>query len=654
MIERMKKLTFLVTQKEYDGFIAGLREQGVVHVQQLKQGQTSPQLQQALDLRLRYQQAIDYLDISLKAWGESPSERLEVRGKRLENTFGSEASIPNNPLTSNHSPLTTKSGEESLPVLEFVEKLKAEEVSIRHEIDEAEKNAEKMEPWGNFDWQSIKRLQEESGMQVFFYACNAKSFQQEWAEKYFATPIDEYRKRTYFLAFSDEEPDIKAERLELPAGSLDAYRKEAADAKEALQKNHDTICWLARNYRDELEKGKALAQGEIQLQQVELSDESIADGAVRLMVGWTLADKADELCKWLNEKQVYYELEDPAYEDDVPVKITNDGYTSLFEPILRMYSLPNYRDIDPSVFFAPFFMLFFGLCLGDGGYGLIVLLGGIYLALKGSTDDLKSYGRLGIWLGLATTICGLLMGTVFGIDLTKQDWAFLAPVKPYFINDNGIGPIFGYSPMMVISVIIGLIQVLLGMVLKACKAWKNYGFAYSIGTFSWVVALLSAIALFGLPACGVALPQALIYVLYGLIGVSVVGIFLYNNPSAYKNPITGPLLNIGGGVWATYGMSTGLLGDLLSYIRLFALGLTGGVLGGVFNSLALDLTSSMPWFVRWLPMVLILLAGHGITFALSMISAFVHPMRLTFVEFFKNADFSGGGKEYNPFRTVKG
>ena len=638
MIERMKKLTFLVTQKEYDGFIAGLREQGVVHVQQLKQGQTSPQLQQALDLRLRYQQAIDYLDISLKAWDKEQGARSKEQENSNLGTTGEQSSCP-------------------LPLapcpLESVEKLKAEEVSIRHEIDEAEKNAEKLEPWGNFDWQSIQRLQEETGMQVFFYACNAKSFQQEWAEKYFATPIDEYRKRTYFLAFSDEEPDIKAERLELPAGSLDTYRKEAADAKEALQKNHDTICWLARNYRDELEKGKALAQGEIQLQQVELSDESIADGAVRLMVGWTLADKADELCKWLDEKQVFYELEDPAYEDDVPVKITNDGYTSLFEPILRMYSLPNYHDIDPSVFFAPFFMLFFGLCLGDGGYGLLVLLGGTFLALKGD-EETKSYGRLGIWLGLATMVCGLLMGTVFGIDLTKQDWAFLAPVKPYFINDNGIGPIFGYSPMMVFSVIIGLIQVLLGMVLKACKAWKNYGFAYSIGTFSWVVALLSAIALFGLPACGVALPQALIYVLYGLIGVSVVGIFLYNNPSAYKNPITGPLLNIGGGVWATYGMSTGLLGDLLSYIRLFALGLTGGVLGGVFNSLALDLTSSMPWFVRWLPMVLILLAGHGITFALSMISAFVHPMRLTFVEFFKNADFSGGGKEYNPFRTVKG
>lgn len=627
MIERMKKLTFLVTQKEYDGFIAGLREQGVVHVQQLKQGQTSSALQEALDTRLRYQQALDYLDISLSAWGK-------------------ETNIPDSPLNEKDTEASTPEGD----LLGYVENLKVEEVNIRHRIDEAEKNIQRLEPWGNFNWKDVKRLQQETGLQVFFYACSAKSFQREWAEEFFATPIDEYRKRTYFLAFSDEEPDIKAERLELPAGSLSQYQQEAAEAKTALRKNHEATCQLALQQRHFFVEGMKRAQSEIQLRQVELSDESIAEGAVRLMIGWTLADKAGELSRWLDARHIYYELEDPAYEDDVPVKITNDGYTRLFEPILRMYSLPNYHDIDPSIFFAPFFMLFFGLCLGDGGYGLLVLLGGAYLAMKGS-EGTRSYGRLGVWLGLATTVCGLLTGTVFGIDLTKQDWALLASVKPYFLNDNGVGLIFGYSPMMVISVIIGLVQVLLGMVLKGCKAWKNYGFGYAIGTFSWVTALFSAIALFGLPACGINLSAGVVYALYGLIGISVIGIFLYNNPGAYKNPILGPLLNIGGGVWATYGMATGLLGDLLSYIRLFALGLTGGVLGGVFNALAFDLTSSLPWAIRWLPMVFILLAGHGITFALSMISAFVHPMRLTFVEFFKNADFSGGGKEYSPFRV---
>jgi V/A-type H+-transporting ATPase subunit I len=308
-----------------------------------------------------------------------------------------------------------------------------------------------------------------------------------------------------------------------------------------------------------------------------------------------------------------------------------------------MYSLPNYHDLDVTPYFAPFFMLFFGLCMGDAGYGIIIFL--VSLILHGKLKkEQKPYATLGMFLGGMTIVCGTLTGSFFGIDLSQQDWAFLAPVKKYFINENNF-TLFGYSPMMVISVIIGLIQVLLGMVLAGMKAAKLYGWKYGIGKFSWVTALLSAVLLFGLPACGVELSTYVQYIFYGLIGLSALGIFFYNTPN--KNP----LVNFGTGVWDTYGMATGLLGDLLSYIRLFALGLTGGVLGSVFNSLAIDMTDSLSWGVRWLPMLIILLLGHGINFALCMISSFVHPMRLTFVEFFKNANFEGGGKAYEPFRV---
>ncbi len=621
MIEKMKKLTFLVTEKEYESFIASLRELGVVHVQQLQKGATSQELQDGMALEQRYKSALQALEIYAKTYKE-----MAV-------------------------PQSVQESSSPIELLQHVEDLRAEELNLLHNIDALQKNISMLEPWGDFDPASVKHLSDASAQQIHFYRCSSKFFKREWVDKYFATPINEMDKRVFFITFSEETPDIQAEQIFLPEGTLSGYKAECKVEEEKLNAVHAELLYINANARKVLESGLIKVQNEISLSKVHLSDERVAGDVLRLMIGWVRADKTEALVEYLEKDKIYYEMEDPAYEDDVPVQITNGGYTSLFEPILRMYSLPNYHDIDPSVFFAPFFMLFFGLCLGDGGYGLLVFLGGAYLAWKGS-EDVKSYGRLGIWLGLTTMICGLLMGTVFGIDLTKQDWAFLAPIKPYFINDNGIGPIFGYSPMMVFSVIIGLVQVLLGMVLKACKAWKNYGFGYAIGTFSWVLALLSAIALFGLPACGIDLSQVVKYVLMGVIGISVIGIFLYNNPSAYKNPITGPLLNIGGGVWATYNMATGLLGDLLSYIRLFALGLTGGVLGGVFNMLAYDLTATMPWFIRWIPMVLILLAGHGITFALSMISAFVHPMRLTFVEFFKNANFEGGGKEYTPFREI--
>ena len=619
MIEKMKKFTFLVTDKEYEGFISSLRQQGVVHVQQLQQGASSQELQQALDLESRYVAALRVLDSAAKTYQVAP-----------------------------HAPALGQASD-SLEVLTRIENIQAEEQTLMHERDAIEKDIRVLEPWGNFDMKALQRLAQASGLTVGFFRCSSKFFRQEWADHYFAIPVNEMSKSTYFLTFSEEKPDIEAEQIFLPQESLQEKRAQLDSVLQKLDLIHGELLYIEKQLRSVLLNGQSQTRDSIQLERVHLSDERVAGDSLRLLVGWVRADRTEELTTVLDADHIFYEMEDPAFEDDVPVQITNGRFTSLFEPILRMYSLPNYHDLDPSFYFAPFFMLFFGLCLGDGGYGLLVLFGGLAVA-KFCKGDVCNYGRLMAWLGMMTVICGLLMGTFFGIDLSQQDWAFLAPVKPYFLNDNGVGPIFGYSPMMVLSVIIGLIQVLLGMILKGCKAVKNYGFAYGIGTFCWVAAIILAVILYGLPACGVQLPQVVQYILMALIGISALGIFFYNSPGSYRRPLLGLLGNIGGGVWATYGMATGLLGDLLSYIRLFALGLTGGVLGGVFNSLAIDMTSSLPVMVRWIPMILILLAGHGITFALSMISAFVHPMRLTFVEFFKNADFEGGGKEYSPFR----
>ncbi|MGM9672294.1 MAG: V-type ATP synthase subunit I [Bacteroidaceae bacterium] len=615
----MKKFTFLVTDKEYEGFISSLRQQGVVHVQQLQQGASSQELQQALDLESRYVAALRVLDSAAKTYQVAP-----------------------------HAPALGQASD-SLEVLTRIENIQAEEQTLMHERDAIEKDIRVLEPWGNFDMKALQRLAQASGLTVGFFRCSSKFFRQEWADHYFAIPVNEMSKSTYFLTFSEEKPDIEAEQIFLPQESLQEKRAQLDSVLQKLDLIHGELLYIEKQLRSVLLDGQSQTRDSIQLERVHLSDERVAGDSLRLLVGWVRADRTEELTTVLDADHIFYEMEDPAFEDDVPVQITNGRFTSLFEPILRMYSLPNYHDLDPSFYFAPFFMLFFGLCLGDGGYGLLVLFGGLAVA-KFCKGDVCNYGRLMAWLGMMTVICGLLMGTFFGIDLSQQDWAFLAPVKPYFLNDNGVGPIFGYSPMMVLSVIIGLIQVLLGMILKGCKAVKNYGFAYGIGTFCWVAAIILAVILYGLPTCGVQLPQVLQTILMVLIGISALGIFFYNSPGSYRRPLLGLLGNIGGGVWATYGMATGLLGDLLSYIRLFALGLTGGVLGGVFNSLAIDMTSSLPVMVRWIPMILILLAGHGITFALSMISAFVHPMRLTFVEFFKNADFEGGGKEYSPFR----
>lgn len=625
MIQEMKKLTFLVTNGEYEKFIANIRELGVIHVEELQQGATSDELQAGLDMAVRYKEALKALDFAAESY---------------------EPSATYMPQPADAS--------KAVVLLDTVERLLKEENSVKHNIDATDDAIQQLEPFGEFSWDSIRQL-EQSGYKPYFYAVNNKMYKAEWGEKYFATAINEINKKTYFVAFSneDQEPDITAERLFLPDESLSVYQEKRKVLEEQLVSIHEQMLQVNAVDRASIEAGQVANENDIQLSKVHLSKEDIAGGAVKLMVGWTLKEKADGVVDYLEKEHIFYELEDPAFDDNVPIQIKNDKFSSLFEPILRMYSLPNYHDIDPLPFFAPFFMLFFGLCMGDMGYGLLIFAASI--AIIFAKPDLAKYGKLGALLGGMTCICGFITGTFFGIDLATVDWEFIKPMQPYFINDSMKDSFFGYSPMMVISVIIGLIQVLLGMTLAGCKAVKNYGFVYGVGKFSWVVALLSATLLFGFPLFGVEWSHPVQYVFYALIALSALGIFFLNNPNAYKkDSALGKALgvgsNIGGGIWATYGMSTGLLGDLLSYIRLFALGLTGGVLGSVFNQLAMEMSPDVP-VVHELVMLIILLFGHGINFGLCMISSFVHPMRLTFVEYFKNADFEGNGKEYQPFQV---
>jgi V/A-type H+-transporting ATPase subunit I len=130
-----------------------------------------------------------------------------------------------------------------------------------------------------------------------------------------------------------------------------------------------------------------------------------------------------------------------------------------------------------------------------------------------------------------------------------------------------------------------------------------------------------------------------------ILGIAGLGIYIFNHPK--RNVF----VNIGAGLWDTYNMITGFAGDLLSYIRLFALGLSSAILGLVFNKLAMDLSPDII-VVKQLVFLIILIFGHGLNIFMSGLGSFVHPMRLTFVEFYKNAGFTGGGKEYKPFRKL--
>jgi V/A-type H+-transporting ATPase subunit I len=234
-----------------------------------------------------------------------------------------------------------------------------------------------------------------------------------------------------------------------------------------------------------------------------------------------------------------------------------------------------------------------------------------------------------------TLVIGTVTGTFFGFSIVEAPC--FSAVKDWFVTSDHL---------MVFSLVIGFFHVIYAKFIAAMKIKIQRGLKYSLAAFAWIGIILSLAGVLALPMAGVALPLWATYGLYSLaIGCAAVALF-YNTPGKHV------FLNFGSGLWTTYNTVSGLVGDVLSYIRLYAIGLTSALLGGVFNSMAIDMTASMNPFVRWLPMLLILLVGHALNIGLSLISSLVHPLRLVYVEYYKNAEFEGGGMDYKPFRKV--
>jgi len=375
-------------------------------------------------------------------------------------------------------------------------------------------------------------------------------------------------------------------------------------------------------------------ESEITFARVKSSGNKLADDKLMLLQGWAPDDNMNEISQYLESKNAYFEISDPMPDDDVPIKFKNNRFARLFEPIAELYMLPKYNEIDLTPYFAPFYIVFFGLSLGDIGYGLFLFLAATVVKIlqkKKLGSSLKVVLSLTQVLGASTMVAGLLTGGFFGFSIYDLKIPFVQQLKDLVFFDN--------NQMFMLSLVLGVIQILFGMCMKVANRIKHLGFVYALSTIGWVILLVSFIA------------SALLKDFMPMFGtlhlifliLAAVLIFFFNSPG--KNLF----MNFGLGLWDSYNMATGLLGDILSYVRLFALGLSGGILASVFNSLATGMSPKNA-VIGPLVTILIFLIGHAINIFMNVLGAIVHPVRLTFVEFYKNAEFEGGGKKYNPFR----
>lgn len=605
MIVKMSKYAFMVYHKEYDAFLNELRNLGVLHVKEINSIRDNSDLQTLLSERKRLAQAIRFCEGINKHSGMALTPAGKVNkedGLRLE---------------------------EQLEVLqEKKHKLLATKASL-------EKDIAYMELWGDFDYKNI-RLLKEAGYELNFFSCPTSHYEPKWGDEYNAFLVNNVQSVTYFVTVTKVGTpiDVDAERAKMPTKGLSElqadYNRLGASMK-ALEK--ETESFAAQHYETLVEADK-LVQDEFNYQNAWAQTDREAEDRLMVLEGFVPTEEASSLEAGLEQRGYYFRQLAIEEEENVPIKLRNNAFSRLFEPITRMFSLPNYTEFDPTPFFAPFFMLFFGLCFGDGGYGLLVILVCAYFKRKAS-QQVKDYLSLFQYFGLAALIVGTCTGSFFGIALASVP--ALVAVKDYFVSSDNL---------MTFSIIIGLVQIVFGKAVAALKTMEQKGTKYGIAPMAWVFVIVALLCALGLPMLNVQLPEMVKSICFGIAGLGLLIAFFYNSPG--KNIF----LNFGTGLWNTYNMASGLLGDTLSYIRLFAIGLTGSILGGVFNSLAIDMTEGMNIFLRIIVMLLILVAGHAINFGLCTISSLVHPLRLIFVEYYKNAEFEGGGKDYRPFKKA--
>jgi len=361
---------------------------------------------------------------------------------------------------------------------------------------------------------------------------------------------------------------------------------------------------------------------------------------VCLISGWAVAEdipRIEEKMKSIGKEWVIYQR-DPEPGEDIPIALNNGPWARNFDVLTSLYGLPNYTEIDPTPFVAVFFFIYFGICLGDAIYGLIVALVGFIapniIVMPGSAK--RFFHMLG-WGGFASLIFGALTGSWMGdtFDYLPAFLGFLTVLKNKLMIIN---PINNPIPMIILSFVFGITQVLTGLLIAFVKEWKRKNYKEAIfDKLSWFLFIFSIV--FYILTITV-MPNLKTF---GLWLVITTALYMVGTQGRSKK---NPILKVFAGLYSLYGI-TSYLGDVLSYSRLFALGLTTSIIAMLGRTIA-GLFGSSP-YIGWIIWIVIFIGFTIFNILMSGLGAFVHSARLNYVEFFTKF-YENGGKPFQPLQ----
>lgn len=605
MKHRMKKISLLVFHSEKQRILEALQDLGVVHLttrenESLEGGSLQKSKQ-------RYQQAIDVVN----RW------RGETRCKDLIHLAEEEVIEKCNEL---------------IAIQQEIERLTA--ISDHHKREK-----EALEHWGDIGWEYVDKL-EENGFHTGFYVAPKKEyyrydFGESWNFLINEGPVHNY----FIVVYQDTSPDIPFEAVRLPRlttgeveSQIETQLREIAELKERII----LACPYLPLFEEQIQK----IEDQLNFETASGSFSSFAEGLILHINGWFPANEEPVIKSFLEKNDLSYIIEKPTKNDQIPVILRNRRYSSRFESITRMFQLPDYHEFDLTPAIAVFYPVFFGYCLGDAGYGIILAALGA-IARSSFLKKAKYVADLIIILGVVSIVLGIIKGgAIFGISIfDSREIPVFNYLSQFILIPDDPGYILNSFN---VALMVGLFQIILGVIIAIIRKIRYQSFLFAVSTIGKLLMIIGAVTLFLGAMQEVDAFAPFVGLAWGILIAGTALVLLFHNPDV-------PLLRrIGSGALPVYFIITGLLGDTLSYIRLFALGVSSSILGIVVNQIGSQIMSGGS--LMTVLGILFLMAGHCLNLAIAALGSFVHPLRLTFVEFYNNAEFKGGGLEFKAFK----
>ena len=637
MIVQMKKVSIVVLNYERKEALKKLKKAGVVHIEEL----------------------------------EGSGEQLSSYKESFSNAYTASAILSEIKLTKKRPAVKSLSSEDAKSLCSEVISLSEEKKRLFEEIASDSSELERLSLWGSVNPSDFKYLDEKNIHLAMFEIPEDKY--SSLSDELVTVLVNKIKKTVRFLLVNGgkERPESlppEAFEVPLPEFSTDFLKERISSNKKKISEIDSQLFELAF-YIPEIEKFRKNLESDIQFETVYSGMNREENGKTTDLAwisGFVPVDSLDKLKSCVKENSWALSVSEPSEEDNVPTKLKNNKFVSLIYPLTDFLgTVPGYHEYDISGWFLLFFTVFFGMIFGDGGYGLLVTVIALIMILTNciKKKPFSPMSGLMLLLGFATVVWGTVTCTWFGLSPSSlPSWLVslsFPPISnayadvswlPFWSDDSSKGTLTSAQNLQIFCFTLALLQLsvahLKGIAKnvkdKSLKAIGELGFLLELwGMFYVVLSMVVSSSVFGFGEVIFGIPVGTVSI--ALVAFGFLLSFIFSN---YEGKLSESVMASVKGIISVLLGVVNVFSDIVSYIRLWAVGLAGAAISNTVNTMAGPLLGHAILFIAFVALILF---GHGLNMILNLLSVIVHGVRLNTLEFSSHLGMSWSGFKYNPF-----